>query len=1687
MKTFILAAFAWIVTLIPFNVKAQTPQSFQYQAVVRDAAGNALINQSVNFQISILSGSPTGTVEFTETHTASTNAYGVVTLSIGGGTPVTGSLSGINWSNNIYFIKIEADPTGGTTYLDMGVTQLLSVPYALYAQTAANGGVNGISINWLGSFGSAPLSPSLNDGYYNSIDGISYIYDGSQWQIIAKDGVPGPQGPQGNDGPQGLQGNDGNPGQNGVSVQWLGDLSSNPSSPLLNQAYHNTNDGISYIYDGTSWQIISKDGLPGIQGPQGNQGSQGVQGLQGNQGLQGIQGLQGLPGQDGVSISWLGSLAVAPSSPTLNQAYYNTTIGKSYIYDGTSWQVISQDGATGAQGPQGLQGLQGNQGVAGINGVSISWLGTYASAPGSPTLNQAYYNSTDKKSYIWNGTAWQMIAQDGSNGTNGSNGVNGANGTNGNTIISGTVNPTTQGVNGDYYINTATNTLFGPKTAGVWGSGTSIIGPAGTNGTNGTNGAPGANGVNGYSVLNGTSNPTTQGVNGDFYINTTTNTIFGPKTAGAWGSGTSLVGPQGIQGVQGPAGTGLTNRGNWLSGTTYSNGDYVFDRSTSNPAVNSMWICQTSSFTSTTQPWQDAVHWVEFQAPAGPQGVAGTNGTDGKTILNGTVNPTTQGVNGDFYINTSTNTIFGPKAAGVWGSGTSLVGPQGAAGANGANGTNGTNGYTVLNGTLNPTTQGVNGDFYINTVTNTMFGPKTGGAWGSGTSLVGPAGTYTAGTGIQISAGTITNTSPDQTVVISSGTGMSVTGTYPNFTVTNASPNATHTGDVTGSSALTIASNAVTTAKIADGNVTAAKLNSMGAANGQVLKYNGTAWVPVADDNTTYTSGTGITVSGTVINAQTTTALWNANQIQGRGVLNTAPTAGQVIEWNGTNWAPATDNNSGTPGGADKTIQYNNAGVFAGNSNFIWDNANERLGIGSSSPTGRVVIQGKAGAPAAEPLLEIKNSSGQQIMAVYNDSIHFFISDIASNKGGFAVSGRNNSKALTNDFLRINADSTRIWTGDTIKGFGVKNIGLSAKTSYMQLTPLNYLIGHQAGKSTTGKYNFFAGYQSGFTNTTGYKNYFIGYRSGYKNTSGYSNILIGDSAGFNNTSGFKNIMIGNQSGYTNTTGNYNVFLGYNTGYMNNASYNAFLGFESGKNNTTGSYNSFIGYQSGYGNSTGGNNIFLGYQAGYSNISSLNNVFIGNQAGYTTNYGSNNVFLGYQAGFKNTSGYQNVFTGYQAGYENTTGYENAFIGYLSGQKNTTGMRGVFIGWYAGQNNTTGNYNVFVGRESGKSTTTGSSNTCVGESSGSSNTTGDNNTYIGKGAGAWQINGRLNVFLGGQAGLYSTGGNNNIHIGWNTGAHSNGNNNIVMGFMAAYGSLLDSNNVIIGYNAGMSNLDGVSNTLWMANNNSSDPLIYGNFNTGFLGFGTITPTSKLTAVDDVVTNDNPAVLGTHAVTDYYGVGVKGVGKYKGVEGSVNLASGSAFAVYANASGAGTGTRYGVYGTASGGATAYAGYFSGNVNVTGTLSKGGGSFKIDHPLDPENKYLYHSFVESPDMKNIYDGVVVLDNDGKAIVTLPDWFEALNDNFRYQLTSIGAPGPNLYISKEVSGNVFEIAGGTPGMKVSWMLTGIRHDPFAEKNRIPTEVDKSDDDKGYYLYPEAYGLPATKGIDAKSNGLLKK
>jgi hypothetical protein len=145
-------------------------------------------------------------------------------------------------------------------------------------------------------------------------------------------------------------------------------------------------------------------------------------------------------------------------------------------------------------------------------------------------------------------------------------------------------------------------------------------------------------------------------------------------------------------------------------------------------------------------------------------------------------------------------------------------------------------------------------------------------------------------------------------------------------------------------------------------------------------------------------------------------------------------------------------------------------------------------------------------------------------------------------------------------------------------------------------------------------------------------------------------------------------------------------------------------------------------------------------------------------------------------------------------------------------------------------------------------------------------------------------------------------------------------------------------------------------------------------------------------------------------------------------------------------------GVFGSSQNG---LAGNFFGDVKIGGDLNVVGvKNFKIDHPIDPENKYLVHASIESSEVMNLYTGNITLDKNGEGVVRLPDWFQALNKDFRYTLTSIGSFAP-VFIAEEVADNRFKIGGGFPGSRVSWQVTGVRNDIYMQKHPMKVEVDK--------------------------------
>ena len=183
------------------------------------------------------------------------------------------------------------------------------------------------------------------------------------------------------------------------SFIWHGSFATSPANPEKYWAYFNTTDGCSYIYDGAQWTLLAQAGADGKDGTDGK------------------DGIDGINGENGSSIVWKGALTVAPENPKECWAYYNTVDQTSYIWNGTDWDTL----AVSAGGDTVVQ-------------VGINWLGSYNEVPANPSLGDAYYNSTLKASYLYDGSIWQQISKDGEDGKNGTNGKDGIDGIDGVTI-----------------------------------------------------------------------------------------------------------------------------------------------------------------------------------------------------------------------------------------------------------------------------------------------------------------------------------------------------------------------------------------------------------------------------------------------------------------------------------------------------------------------------------------------------------------------------------------------------------------------------------------------------------------------------------------------------------------------------------------------------------------------------------------------------------------------------------------------------------------------------------------------------------------------------------------------------------------------------------------------------------------------------------------------------------------------------------------------------------------------------------------------------------------------------------------------------------------------------------------------------------------------------------------------------
>ncbi len=675
--------------------------------------------------------------------------------------------------------------------------------------------------------------------------------------------------------------------------------------------------------------------------------------------------------------------------------------------------------------------------------------------------------------------------------------------------------------------------------------------------------------------------------------------------------------------------------------------------------------------------------------------------------------------------------------------------------------------------------------------------------------------TYTAGNGISITGNVIQNTAPDQIVNINNGTGISISGTYPDYTVTNNAPD----------QAVNISGQGATSVTGTYPNFTISSTDNVNDADAdptneiQSLSLNGSQ-LSISSGNTvtlptsSFTAGNGIDISGNTINT-----------------------------------------------------------VWTKSGNNIYNNNSGRIGIGITAPTGKMTIQGDT----SNILFEVKDRYGIPVFVVYQDSVQVFVdaTSAKTNKGSFAVNAKNQSKTAPTSYLRVAPDSSRIYTESPTAGFGVRDLSGGTATSYMNLTPQNYFIGHEAGADIiNGIYNNVMGYYAGSSLTNGSNNSIIGYNAGKSLTTGSSNIVIGYEAAKNATTMVYNTVMGYSAGFNLTSSQQNVLIGYETGYST----------------TYGSLNTALGSFALHNNIIGSSNVAVGNNAMYSNTDGLGNTATGSEVLYSNTSGSYNTANGLNSLHGNTVGNNNSAYGYYSMYNNTTGSDNTSIGSSSMSGNLTGINNTAMGSYALSQNTSGNYNVAIGAFSLPANNS-SYNTAIGCYSLYVNTSGSWNTALGGGCLRNNTIGSDNVAAGYSAMQENTSGISNCAFGnYALLLNTLGNYNVAIGISSLYGNTSGAENTAIGTSSMVSNANGGKNTALgmysLFNNNS------GNYNTS-LGHSSLYTNT---------TGSNNVAVGYYSLYNNTASGNTAVG-YNSMKQNTNGYYNSAFgnnAMYSNTTG-------------------------------------------------------------------------------------------------------------------------------------------------------------------------------------------
>src|SRR6476661_7737958 len=770
-----------------------------------------------------------------------------------------------------------------------------------------------------------------------------------------------------------------------------------------------------------------------------------------------------------------------------------------------------------------------------------------------------------------------------------------------------------------------------------------------------------------------------------------------------------------------------------------------------------------------------------------------------------------------------------------------------------------------------------------------------------------------------------------------------------------------------------------------------------------------------------------------------------------------------------------------------------------------FDAAGQAVGIGTATPNNKAALD--ISATGKGLLIPRMDSATRAQIASPPDGLMVFQTDFR--KGfWYAVGGSwvfIPDKARSGDHLgnhtatqSLNLQGNALTgTGASISGIGV-GVRADGGLNLAQNTPgSNFFLGYQAGQSNTYVLTPLG------TSYYGDENHFVGYRAGASNTIGLYNQFTGFKAGQANTTGFFNYFSGHRSGYTNDTGYSNTFVGTQTGYSNTSGYgNTFVGTFAGFFNETGSANTLLGWQTYTGSPGLTNATAIGFNA---HVDQSNALVLGGTGSDAVNVG-----IGSSAPTATLDVARGTAFNGTAVLRGTDRHSY----FNSGITENTYLRGGKTGSHVLLNDNGGNVGIGNLLPSARLHVTG--NVKID---------GTNELEFGAGVSGKEANaGKIGytTFTADAldiVGAGTSGGNRKIKF-WNEGGAA---------FRGAVGIGTDTpqdqlhlhhpsfGRARISAGSGQA---GIS----LLSDNTGEAVLYSPASTdelrayvggadrltisdnGNVGIGT-SPARRLHVVDPsayayalhaentyVGNADGRGVYGRSVNAPGFGYGGQFEGGYYGVRGEGTGISygGTTTGVGGYAAATGTaGTRYGLYGSAAGGALAcgiyatatsattnFAGYFGGNVHVNGTLSKSGGTFRIDHPQDPENKYLVHSFVESPEMLNVYRGRVTTDAQGRAVAELPPYFEAENVRFDYQLTCVGQFAQAI-VQEEVRGNRFIIATDKPGVTVCWTVTGARNDQWAQQHPIDPEEPKRPEERGKYLNPELFGQPAAKQLNA--------